>query len=126
MKTISIFLALINSIFAGFLILLDLSYHGFLQGAWWWSLLKLSIAGMIIVAGVSVWLAEMGALSPGPVLLGGVFLIALAPATIVWAIHVALTTGVIELHMVIYGMSLMVQGLASLMGTAEARIATVS
>jgi hypothetical protein len=119
MKTISIFLALINSIFAAFLIALDLSYHGFLQGIWWWSMLKLSAAGTIIIVGLCVWLSEMGVLSPSLVLLGGVFLIALAPATIVWAIHVALTTGVIELHMVVYGVSLMVQGLASLMGVAE-------
>ena len=125
MKTISIFLALINSIFAGFLIALDLSYHGFLQGTPWWSLLKLSTAGLIIVVGVSVWLAEMRVLPSGPVLLGGIFLIALGPATIVWAVHVALTTGTIEFHMAIYGVSLMVQGLASLMGTAENRSATV-
>ena len=126
MKTISIFLALINSLFAGFLIVIDLSYHGFLQGVWWWSLLKLATAALIIVAGVSVWLAETGAFSPGPALLGGVFLVALGPATVVWAIHVALTTGVIDVHFFIYGMSLMVQGLASLMGAAEARSAVVS
>lgn len=120
MKTISIFLALINSLFAGFLIALDLSYHGFLQGTPWWSLLKLSTAGMIIVVGLSVWLGEMGILSPGPGLLGGVFLIALGPATVVWAIHVALTTGNIEFHMAFYGASLMVQGLASLLGVREA------
>ena len=126
MKTISIFLALINSLFAGLLIAVDLSYYGFLQGTWWWSLLKLSAAGMIITVGVCVWLSEMGVLSSGPVLLGGVFLIALGPATIVWAVHVALTTGTIEFHMAVYGVSLMVQGLASLLGTAEARSAVVS
>ena len=126
MKTISIFLALINSLFAGLLIAVDLSYHGFLQGTWWWSLLKLSAAGMIIIVGVCVWLSEMGVLSSGPVSLGGVFLIALGPATIVWAVHVALTTGTIEFHMAVYGVSLMVQGLASLMGAAEARRAVVS
>ena len=126
MKTVSIFLALINSLFAGLLIAVDLSYHGFLQGTWWWSLLKLSAAGMIIIVGVCVWLSEMGVLSSGPVSLGGVFLIALGPATIVWAVHVALTTGTIEFHMAVYGVSLMVQGLASLIGAAEARRAVVS
>ena len=126
MKTVSIFLALINSLFAGFLIALDLSYHGFLQGTPWWSLLKLSTAALIIVAGASVWLGEMGVLPPGPILLGGLFLFALGPATIVWAIHVALTTGDVEYHMAVYGMSLMVQGMASLLGTAgESRNATV-
>jgi hypothetical protein len=116
MKTISIFLALINSLFAGLLIALDLSYHGFLQGTPWWSLLKLSTAALIIVVGVSVWLGEMGLLPTGPVLLGGLFLFALGPVTIVWTIHVALTTGDMEYYMAAYGMSLMIQGMASLMG----------
>lgn len=118
MKTISIFLALINSLFAGFLIALDLSYNGFLQGSPWWSLLKLSTASLIIVIGVSAWLGEMGLLRSGPVLLGGLFLIALGPATIVWAIHLALTTGDVEVHMVVYAMSLMAQGMSSLFGNA--------
>ena len=127
MKTISIFLALINSLFAGLLIALDLSYHGFLQGTPWWSLLKLSTAALIILVGVSVWLGEMGVFPPGPVLLGGLFLFALGPVTIVWAIHVALTTGNVEYHMAFYGMSLMIQGMASLLGVAgEARSVTAS
>ena len=116
MKTISIFLALINSLFAGLLIALDLSYHGFLQGTPWWSLLKLSTAALIILVGVSVWLGEMGVLPPGPVLLGGLFLFALGPVTIVWAIHVALTTGDVDYYLAVYGMSLMIQGLTSLLG----------
>jgi len=126
MKTVSIFLALINSLFAGLLIAVDLSYYGFMQGIWWWSLLKLSAACLVIVVGISVWLGEMGVLSPGPVLLGGVFLIALGPATLVWTAHVALVTGGIEYDMVVYGISLMVQGMACLLGTGVSRNATAS
>ena len=118
MKTISIFLALLNSLFAGFLILLDLSY-GVHQSALWWSLLKLSTASLIIVIGVAAWLGEMGLFRSVPILLGDLFLIALGPSTIVWAIHVALTTGDVEVHMAVYGMSLMAQGMSSLFGVAE-------
>ena len=117
-KTISIFLALINSLFAGFLIALDLSYNGMRLGILWWSLIKLSVAALIIVIGVSAWLRVMGLIQPGLILLGSVFLIALGPATIVWALHVALTTGSMEYHMAIYGGSLMMQGTASLLGFA--------
>ena len=124
MKTVSIFLALLNSLFAGLLIVLDLSYHGFLQGVWWWSLLKLSVAGLVIVAGVCVWLREMGLVPPGIVLLGGLFLFALGPATLVWAVHVALSTGDIRFHMAIFGMSLMVQGMASLLGAGQTQTET--
>jgi len=118
MKTVSIFLALVNSLFAGFLIALDLSYNGVHRGILWWSLIKLSTASLIIVVGVSTWLGAVGLIQPGPILLGSLFLIALGPATIVWAIHVALTTGDVEYHMAVYGTSLMVQGMASLLGIA--------
>ena len=124
MKTVSIFLALLNSLFAGLLIVLDLSYHGFLQGIWWWSLLKLSVAGLVIVAGVCAWLREAGLVPPGIVLLGGLFLFALGPATLVWAVHVALATGDIRFHMAIFGMSLMVQGMASLLGAGQTQTET--
>lgn len=119
MKTISIFLALINLLFAGFLIALDLSYNEIHLNTLWWSLLKLSTAVLIIVIGIIVWLEVTGAIRPTLVLLGSIFLIALGPATIVWAVHVALTTGNVEVHMAVYGGSLMVQGLASLLGFAE-------
>ncbi len=119
MKTISILIALINLLFAGFLIALDLSYNAIHLQTLWWSLLKLSTATVIIVIGVIVWLEVTGAIRPTLVLLGSIFLIALGPATIVWAVHVALTTGNVEVHMAVYGGSLMAQGLASLLGFAE-------
>jgi len=118
MKTISVFLALINLLFAGFLIALDLSYNGIHAETLWWSLMKLSIASSIILIGISAWLSAMGTISQGPILLGSVFLIALGPATIVWAIHVALNTGDMEYHIVVFAISLMVQGMSSLLGFA--------
>jgi hypothetical protein len=127
MKTISIFLALINLLFAGFLIALDLSYNEIHLNTLWWSLIKLSTAAVIVVIGITVWLEMTGTIRPTLVLLGSVFLIALGPSTIVWAVHVALTTGNVEVHMAVYGGSLMVQGMASLLGFAEeSRKLTVS
>jgi hypothetical protein len=118
-KTISIFLALINLLFAGFLIALDLSYKGIQPGNWWWSVMKLSTASLIIVIGISAWLAVMGTIPQGPVLLGSVFLIAVGPATMVWALHVAMTTGNMKYHMVVFAASLIAQGVSSLLGFAE-------
>jgi len=127
MKTVSIFLALINSLFAGFLIALNLSYNGIQWGILWWSLAKLSTASSIIVIGIAVWLEAMGVMRPNLILLGGLFLIALGPATIVWALHIALTTGRAEYHMAVYAGSLIVQGMASLFGfTEESRKVTAS
>ena len=123
MKTISIFLALLNALFAGFLILLDLSYSGSHPGSLGWSMLKLSAASAIILVGVVTWLGEMGLFGPAPILLGDLFLIALGPATLMWAVHVALTTGDLEVHMAVYAVSLLAQGMSSLLGaTRENRL----
>ncbi|MFT3892486.1 MAG: hypothetical protein QM730_12695 [Anaerolineales bacterium] len=126
MKTISIFLALINSLFAGLLIAVDISYYGVIQSIWWWGVVQIFCCnldhrsqhiGLVGRNGNSiVWTCFMG----------GVFLIAVGPATLVWTVHVALTTGGIEYDMAVYGVSLIVQGLASLMGAAEARSAIAS
>ncbi len=116
MKTVSIFLALVNSIFAGFLIVLDLSYNGIHQNILWWMLIKLSAALLVIVVGVLTWMGVTGIIQPGLVLLGNVFLVALGPATIVWTLHVALVTGDVEYYMAIYGGTLLTQGLTSLLG----------
>jgi hypothetical protein len=75
-------LALINLLFAGFLIALDLSYNEIHLRTLWWSLLKLSTAAIIITIGIIVWLEVTGAIRPTLVLLGSVFLIALGPSTI--------------------------------------------
>ena len=119
MKTVSIFLALVNSIFAGFLIVLDLSSHGVDQSILWWMLIKLSAASLVIAVGVFTWLGITGIVQPGLVLLGNVFLVALGPAVTVWTLHVALVTGDVEYYMAIYGGALLMQGLASLLGFAS-------
>ena len=115
-KTISIFLALVNSIFAGFLILLDLSHNGIHQSILVWMLIKLSAATLVIAVGVFTWLGVSGAIQPGLVLLGNLFLVALGPMTMVWTLHVALVTGDVEYHMAIFGGALLMQGLTSLLG----------
>ncbi|MFN8427561.1 MAG: hypothetical protein U0X87_15045 [Anaerolineales bacterium] len=118
MKTVSIFLALVNSIFAGFLIVLDLSSHGVDQSILWWMLIKLSAASLVIAVGVFTWLGITGIVQPGLVLLGNVFLVALGPAVTVWTLHVALVTGDVEYYMAVYGGALLMQGLTSLLGFA--------
>ena len=116
MKTISIFLALVNAIFAGLLAVHDVSTHGIHASFLGWTLIKLSTASLVIVVSVAAWLGLMGAIAPGPVLLGNLFLVALGPSTIVWTLHVALTTGHIDYDIAVYGGSLLVQGLTSLFG----------
>jgi len=119
MKTISIFLALINSLAAGLLIAFSLSGSEIRQAAAWWTFAKTLAASTVIVTGILTWLASMRTVRPGIISLSSLFLAALGAATIVWTLHLALVTGDPEYYMLVYGGSLIVQGTASLFGVFE-------
>ena len=116
MKTISIFLALVNSLLAGLLIALSLSGSEIRQAAVWWSLTKVLAGLSVIVIGALIWFGSIGNIRPSLIALASLFLVALGAATIVWTFHLGLVTGDMEYYMIVYGGSLMVQGAAALFG----------
>ena len=118
MKTISIFLALVNSLLAGLLLASSLSGSEIRQAAAWWLLTKVFAALFVIVIGVMTWLGSVCSIKPGVLPLGSLFLVALGAATIVWTIHLSIMSGDMEFYMVMYGISLMIQGMTSLFGFA--------
>ena len=119
MKTISIFLALINALVAGLLIAFSLSGSEIRQAAAWWTLLKTLSAFSVIVIGALTWLASLRTVRPGLISLGSLLLVALGSATIVWTLHLALVSGDAEYYMLVYGGSLIVQGASSLFGVLQ-------
>lgn len=118
MKTISIFLALVNSLLAGLILAFSLSPTELSQAAAWWSFTKIAAAFSVILIGVLTFVGSARASSAGLMSLCSLFLVALGAATIVWTFHLALTTGDMEFYMIFYGGSLIVQGMASLFGFA--------
>lgn len=118
MKTVSIFLALVNTLLAGLLLAASFPLTEFRQAELWWSFTKIAAATAVILIGVITWLGSTRSVRAGLIPLSSLFLVALGAATVVWTFHVALVTGDIEFHMVIYGGSLAVQGMASLFGLA--------
>ena len=118
MKTISIFLALVNALLAGLILAFSLSPTELHETATWWSLTRITAACCVILVGVLTWFGSARTVSPGLMALCSLFLVALGAATGVWTFHLALVTGDIEFYMVLYGGSLIVQGMASLFGFA--------
>lgn len=116
MKTISIFLALMNSLMAGLILALSLSSLELRQVALWWSFAKIVAASGVILAAVVTWLESTRTATTGLMSLCSLFLVALGAATVVWTFHIALVSGDMEFYMIIYGGSLIVQGMASLFG----------
>jgi hypothetical protein len=118
MKTVSIFLALVNSLLAGLILAFSLSPTELHQAAAWWSLAKVTAASSVILIGVLTWLGGARPLSAGLMALCSLFLVALGAATVVWTFHLALVSGDREFYMLLYGGSLAVQGMACLFGFA--------
>jgi hypothetical protein len=118
LKTISIFLALVNLLLAGLILAFSLSPTEVIQTEAWWSLTKVTAASCVILIGGLTWLGSARPLRAGWLALCSLFLVALGAATVVWTFHLALVSGDMEFYMVLYGGSLAVQGMASLFGFA--------
>lgn len=114
MKTISVFLALVNSLMAGLVIIFSLSAAEIRDSTTLWLLTKVIAALIVISIGVLTWLSNKRPVNPLASLLANLLLVAIGTATIVWTFHLALVTGDMENYMVLYGGSLMLQGAASL------------
>jgi hypothetical protein len=121
MKTISIFLALVNALLAGLLISFLVTSVDFRFSATWWSMARILLALAVIVIGALTWIGAAVTVRPGILLLGSLFLVAIGPATSVWTLHRALLTGDMEYYMFMYGGSLFVQGITLLLGIPEGR-----
>jgi hypothetical protein len=118
MKTLSIFLALVNVLLSGLILAFSLSPTEFVQAETWWSFTKVTAASSVIFIGVLTWFGSARTIRAGLIALCSLFLVALGAATVVWTFHLALVSGDIEFFMVMYGAMLAVQGMASLFGFA--------
>jgi hypothetical protein len=118
MKTISMFLALINSIVTGFLLALTLSIAQIQNIQFLWSLTKFAAGMSVITIGVITWVAGARPVASSLLPLAGLFLVILGTGTLVWTIQRGLLTGNMEYSMPFFGGSLMAQGLTSLLGFA--------
>ncbi len=125
MKTISILLALVNSLAAGLVITASLPAIQILRpAASLWNATKVLFSMGIIMAGILTWVAAGRSTSLNLILLAGLFLVALGTASAVWTIHLALVGGNLKDHMFLYGSSLIAQGAASIWNLLPASKAT--
>jgi hypothetical protein len=125
MKTLSIFLALVNSLLAGLILAFSLSPTEIAQTEAWWSLMRVTAASSVIFIGVLTWLDSARPVRAGLMAICTLFLVSLGAATIVWTLHLALVSCVFEYYLFLYGASLAIQGMASIFGfTSDSRNVT--
>ena len=118
MKTISIFLALINALVAALLLTFTLSARDLLDVEIMWLIVKILAAMSIIFIGVLTWFSNIQTVKPGVLPLASLFLVVLGTGTVVWTFQRGLFTGDMQYYIAFFGASLFAQGLASLLGLA--------
>ncbi|MGZ6317583.1 MAG: hypothetical protein ACXWNQ_10005 [Anaerolineales bacterium] len=115
MKTISILLALVNSLAAGLVIAASLPAIQILRPASSvGNATRVAISIGIIGAGILSWVAAGRDTNQGLLLLTGLYLVAVGTAAAVWTVHLALASGRIQDEMFLYGGSLILQGASSI------------
>ncbi len=115
MKTISILLALVNSLAAGLVITSSVTQvETVRQAASLWLLTKVLSNLGVIASGILIWVAAGRTTRQGLIVMASLFLVALGTASSVWCIHLALVNGVLKDAMLLYGGSLMAQGSSSI------------
>ncbi len=115
MKTISLLLALVNSLAASLVIAASLPAIQILRPASSiWNATRVAVSIGIIGAGILSWVAAGRDTNQGLLLLTGLYLVAVGVASAVWTVHLALGSGHIQDPMLLYGGSLFLQGAVSI------------
>ena len=112
MKVISILLALINSLIGGLLILSCVSAGESLG----WITFKSGAGIFAIYFGILTFKDSVRPIRQSRILLGGLFLVIAGVSAVAWGIHWSITSGDIKNTILLFGGSLFIQGLTSVLG----------
>jgi len=121
MKILSIFLGLINSLLAGLLITFLVTSMDLRVSLLWWTVVRILLALSVILIGALSWIEMSVPIRLDLLVLGSLFLVAIGPASMVWAFHRASLTGHMEYYRLMYGASLFIQGVSLLLGLSSGR-----
>jgi hypothetical protein len=111
MKVISILLALINALFGGLLILSCVSA----SESWSWIATKSTAGFLGVFFGILTFTDSIQPINPGRMLLVNLALVISGVTGFAWGIHWSLISGDIKNTVLLFGGSLFIQGLASML-----------
>ncbi len=119
MKVVSILMALINSLTGGLLILSCISASESLG----WITLKTGAGIIAIYFGILTFKDSIQPIRQSRILSAGLFLVIVGVSIVAWGIHWSIISGDIKNTVLLFGGSLFMQGLASVLGMAENNLA---
>ena len=125
MKVLSIFLALVNSLVAGMVLLSCVSVSNLSWDGLGWLAVRVATGMLVILAGILTFRDNTQGIAPGKMLIIGLLLVLLGTGSAMWGLHLSILSGDIKNVMILFGGSLVLQGIASVTGLREAGEMTV-
>jgi hypothetical protein len=125
MKVLSILLALVNSLVAGMVLLSCISVSNLSWDGLGWLAARVATGILVILAGILTFRDGTQGIGPGKMLVTGLLLILLGAGSAMWGLDLSIISGDIKNVMILFGGSLVLQGIASVAGLREAGGMTV-
>lgn len=119
MKVLSILLALVNSVVAGLVLLSCISFSNLHWDGLGWLGARVGVGILVLLAGLLTFRDGMQAVGPGKMLASGLVLLLLGTGCAMWGLHLTLVSGDIKNVMILFGGSLVLQGIASIVGLQD-------
>ena len=119
MKVLSILLAMVNTLIAGLILLSCLSVSQLNWGTSGWLVARIATGILVILAGVLTFRDGAQPISPGKMLMVGLMLVLLGAGSAMWGVHLSIVSGDVKNLMILFGGSLILQGIASVVGLGE-------
>jgi hypothetical protein len=121
MKVLSILLALVNSLVASLVLLSCISVSNLRWDGLGWLAVRIAAGVMVILTGLFTFRDGMHSIDPWKMLVAGLLLVLLGTGSAMWGLHLSLVSGDIKNVMILFGGSLVLQGIASIVGLQESR-----
>jgi len=118
-KVLSILLALVNSLVAGVILLSCISVSNLHWNGIGWLAVRVASGVLVILTGILTFRDGMDPIGPGKMLMAGLSLVLLGTGSAMWGLHLSILSGDVKNVMILFGGSLVLQGIASIVGLRE-------
>jgi len=118
-KVFSILLAIINSMLAVMVLLSCISVSNLSWDGLGWLTVRVVIGILVILAGIITFRDGAQPIGPGKMLATGLLLVLLGAGSTMWGVHLSIISGDVKNVMILFGSSLVLQGIASVIGLTQ-------
>lgn len=125
MKVLSILLALVNSLVAGLVLLSCISVSNLSWDGIGWLGVRVITGALVILVGILTFRDGAQSIGSEKMLMAGLLLVLLGTGSAMWGLHLTLVSGDVKNVMILFGGSLVLQGIASIVGLQESGGITV-